>query len=380
MAKPAVVIDLEKLKIPYCGLGQVAHYLGKAVVQEIQKRDLHLTIFAREQDLEDFQGLDSITPGVWKKEVFRRLYRWAIPKPKPSIQLWHSIHQQVKYLPLDTKVPLVLTIHDLNYLREKSWTKTKRYHNRIQRLIHRAHTIATGSHFVADEIREHFDMDGKSLNVIYNGTYDESDIEPTQLKIIDGSKPFLFSIGQIVPKKNFHVLVDLITHLPDHQLVIAGNSDTEYANFVLQRAQELGVADRVFLPGYVTDGERQWLYHNCEAFAFPSLNEGFGLPPIEAMSVGKPVFLAKRTSLPEVGGPHAFYWDEFSGDYLHKVYQDGMQKFNSDAQFKDRLMQHAAQFTWEEAAKQYVDLYETIIGEVTNTSSSSSRKQIPAAA
>ncbi|PHS02332.1 MAG: hypothetical protein COA78_21365 [Blastopirellula sp.] len=380
MAKSTIVIDLEKLKIPYCGLGQLAHYLGQAIVKESHQRDLDITIFAREQDLSEFQGLASISPSVWKKEVFQRLYRWALPKPKPPIQLWHATHQQVKYLPLDACVPLVLTIHDLNYLREKSSSKLKRYHDRIQRLIYRADSIAAVSHFTADEIRDHFDLQGKPLHVIYNGTYDASRIEPAQPEFIDESTPFLFSIGQIVPKKNFHVLVDLIEHLPNHKLIVAGNRDAEYANFVRQRAEELGVTDRVILPGSVTDQERQWLYLNCEAFVFPSLNEGFGLPPIEAMSVGKPVFLAKRTSLPEVGGPHAFYWDEFSGDHLHQVYRDGMQAFNADPQHKDRLIRYAAQFTWEQAAKQYVDIYESILGEVESSGSSTNQTRNQVAA
>src|SRR5690606_41662991 len=100
-------------------------------------------------------------------------------------------------------------------------------------------------------------------------------------------QPFLFAIGEVAPKKNFGVLVDLIARLPGYSLVIAGRKNTPYAAQIEERVRELGLTDRIHLPGIISDSDRYWLYQNFTALAFPSLGEGFGLPVIEAMSLGK---------------------------------------------------------------------------------------------
>ncbi len=107
-------------------------------------------------------------------------------------------------------------------------------------------------------------------------------------------------------------------------LVVAGSAASPYAQEILRLARAEGVAERVLLPGNVTDAEKYWLLANAEAFVFPSLAEGFGLPVVEAMSLGKPVFLSTRTSLPETGGPEAFYWPDFDPRAMAEVFTRGM--------------------------------------------------------
>ena len=79
------------------------------------------------------------------------------------------------------------------------------------------------------------------------------------------------------------------------------------------------------------------------------------------MTVGKPVFLARRTSLPEVGGKKAFYWDDFSAEHMLDVYQQGMETFQQVPNYADQLKQSAARFCWRNAARQYVDLYREVL-------------------
>ena len=90
------------------------------------------------------------------------------------------------------------------------------------------------------------------------------------------------------------------------------------------------------------------------------MSEGFGLPVIEAMLMGKPVFLSKLTCLPEIGGPEAFYWDNFEANNMREVFENGMTVYESDPGKAERIQQHAAQFSWEKAAKAYLDLYDGI--------------------
>ena len=89
---------------------------------------------------------------------------------------------------------------------------------------------------------------------------------------------------------------------------------------------------------------------------FPSIAEGFGLPVIEAMHFGKPVFLSKFTSLPEVGGNVAYYFDNFNAAHMQSVFAKGMQDFENRKPQKE-IMEQAAKFSWDKAAIQYLELY-----------------------
>ncbi|MBA2115452.1 glycosyltransferase family 4 protein [Bremerella alba] len=358
---PRIVLDLEKSRNACSGLGQFARNLGRALTTEMSDCGLHPIPLVSAAQVNDFSTPDAIKAKLWRKEIFQRWYRWTQSGRSPAYALWHATHQQAKYLPLNSKTRVLLTIHDLNYLREKKGPKIEREHRRIARLIRRADAVTVISKFVAGEVQSHFDLQNKPLQVIYNGRPDVSQYVAQQPAWLNASRPFLFSIGIIDRKKNFHVLLDLIQRLPNHQLVIAGQNDSEYAGEMRRTIEEFNLSDRVSIPGPVSDEQRQWLYENCEAFVFPSLTEGFGLPPIEAMTVGKPVFLARRTSLPEIGGQRAFYWDDFTAEHMFDVYQRGMQIFNASPEYAQLLQQAAARFCWQESARQYVDLYRRIL-------------------
>nr|WP_158265208.1 glycosyltransferase family 1 protein [Blastopirellula marina] len=313
-----------------------------------------LVAAAQEQE---FATRDILLAKAWRKEIFQRWYRWTQKIAQPQFALWHATHQQARYLPLHPGTKVILTIHDLNYLREKNGNKINREHRRIARLIRRADAVTVISKFVAQEVRQYFDLTGKPLEVIYNGRPDITQLQPERPDWLRSIRPFLFTIGIIDRKKNFHVLLEMLKQMPERNLVVAGQNDTEYATEITRIAEQFGVADRVILPGPISDQQRQWLYENCESFVFPSLTEGFGLPPIEAMTVGKPVFLARRTSLPEVGGNKAFYWDDFSAEHMLGVYRQGMQTYQTNPSYAEQLKQAAARFCWQSAARQYVDLY-----------------------
>ncbi|MBT8296628.1 MAG: glycosyltransferase, partial [Gramella sp.] len=97
-------------------------------------------------------------------------------------------------------------------------------------------------------------------------------------------------------------------------------------------------------------------------FVFTSLFEGFGLPPIEAMAYGKPVFLANQTSLPEIGGSEAFYWDKFDPDYMVEVFEKGMNAFdNNKVSYQEKLKVRANSFNWDHTATEYLELYSRVL-------------------
>jgi len=360
-----IVVDLERLKYLHCGLGQFSLHLGQALLAT-SPSDLAMTFLVPPggESLFAPATVDTIAATTWRREAVQRIFRPIVAgwSRQAEFDLWHVTHQDSRFWPLDPRVPVVLTIHDLNFLRTKSPRVIRRRLRGLQSKIDRATVLTTGSHHAAQEIRAHLQTRGKAIRVIPHGVCLDQHEEPTRPIGVPDQSRFLFSIGDIRPSKNFHVLVDMLRNLPDLALVVAGSTKDSYAEQIRRRAAELGLADRVCLPGRVTEGERVWLYRHCAALVFPSLAEGFGLPLIEAMSCGRPVFSSRCTSLPEVGGPLAFYWNSFEPTAMADVVRDGLQRFAADTTYAEQLRDWAATFSWPRAADQYFGLYREVLG------------------
>jgi glycosyltransferase involved in cell wall biosynthesis len=172
------------------------------------------------------------------------------------------------------------------------------------------------------------------------------------------SRKFIFSIGTVLPKKNFHVLPCLLRN-NNYELVIAGNIDKEYGQKIRDEAQLHGVAGRVKLTGPVSEQERYWYYKNCFAFAFPSLAEGFGLPLVEAMNFGKPCFISTHTSLPEIGGDAAYYFKDFDTTHMQEVFEKGLEHYQ-ETNPAGAIRKRALQFNWHNTGSSYLSIYRTL--------------------
>lgn len=363
---PRVVVDLFKLRTPYCGLGQYCRRLGRALLRQADG-SIDLRLWLRERDRQQVEAAPEacLDAPDWRKEKVFSLLRPArgVLPVERGVALWHATDQAAKHLPADPRTPLVLTIHDLNFLREKHKIRSDRYLAKVQRLVDRSSYVTTISQFVAGDIREHLDLRGKPLRVVYNGADASEAAAPRSRPAFLPEGPFLFTIGAVLRKKNFHALVPMMARVPGLRLVIAGPDHDAYATQIRDEAKHLGLADRVLVPGAVSDAERTWLYANCRAFVFPSKTEGFGLPVIEAMQHGRPVFCARRTSLPEVAGPDAFYWDHDDPEHLAEVLNAGMAQAATDPSLSARLRANAARFDWDTTASEYLDVYREVLGQ-----------------
>jgi glycosyltransferase involved in cell wall biosynthesis len=224
----------------------------------------------------------------------------------------------------------------------------------LQKQVNETDCVVAISRFTLDIIHQYIQVPESKCRIIHQGSevkeypgFDAPGYRP--------SKPFLFSIGMLLPKKNFHVLPALLEH-NDYELIIAGNPQGDYIRKIEEEAAALGVGDRVKLLGPVTEEEKYWYYLHCKAFLFPSLAEGFGAPVVEAMHFGKPVFLSDKTSLPEIGGDTAYYFRDFDRSYMQKVFAEGITNFEQTNPVA-AIKQHALQFSWDTNAKEYLKLY-----------------------
>ena len=349
---PRVLIDLERLKHLHCGLGQVCLNLGKTWGAKNSPITPQLLVPS------DFVGKFGDKPLYEKTSPLKKVFSSLNPKT----DLWHSIHQEPRYLPPSKKTPWMMTIHDLNFLDEKSPTKAKKRLELLQRRIDQTVHLSAISHFTKQTIQERLDLKGRSIDVVPMGIAPKN-VQKTQKPLAIPNKKFLFALGVVRPKKNFHVLVDMLARLPDRELtlVISGVQDKDYVAQIQKLIEKNQLEKKVILTGPISDEERLWCFENCLAFVFPSLFEGFGLPILEAMTFGKPVFSSDKTSLPEVGGNAAYYWNDFHPDSMVEVFQKGMEHFNNTPNRPQEVINWAAQFSWDSTVQKFENIYLTLL-------------------
>jgi glycosyltransferase involved in cell wall biosynthesis len=212
--------------------------------------------------------------------------------------------------------------------------------------------IVTVSKFSQAELIKYLNINREKIQVIYEGKehFTNQEIDETILlkKGID-RKPYVLAVSSLNPNKNFKVIVEAMNYLQsnDFNIVIAGGTDPRVFS---QKGVRL--PDNVIHLGYVSDAELKALYKNAFCFIYPSFYEGFGLPPLEAMSVGCPVIVSNRTSLPEVGENAVLYCDPNDAKGL----AEQIHKLMSDNKLRESLVQkglkQAEKFSWERCAKE----------------------------
>lgn len=347
----SVLVDIYKTKNLYSGLGQFSLNFHRELCKQAPK-DWDLSFLYPNNFESEKDNSASYIPVSTTKRYF--------PFLNPKFNIWHSLHQFPSHLP-NKSTHFILTIHDLNFLTEKDQDKSKAYLNKLQKNVDRANTITVISDFTKKVVLENLELNGKKVHTIHNGVTLKPYTDPDQPDFMD-HHPFFFSIGILSAKKNFHVLLPLLKRFTEHRLVIAGKKNTAYGMELIRQIKAEGLESKVIMAGEVSDKDKFWLYRNCEAFLFPSLAEGFGLPVVEAMLAGKPVFLSRSTSLPEIGGPLANYWDNFDSDDIISVLDKGLKNhYMNKEQNAEKLKQHALQFSWERSMKQYIELYTAIL-------------------
>jgi glycosyltransferase involved in cell wall biosynthesis len=337
------------------GLGEFALQLGRRIAAQAPRwREADGIAF-------DFHLREKLF-GLFGSEVgYRPVTRWQRlhhRQPQPYA-LWHSLHQLNKTLPPQGAAgpPLrLVTVHDLNYLYGRNAFSTWRHQRRTRSLLRRTDMVVAISRHTAGDVRKHLGWQGP-LEVIHNGarSFVDAAREPLPGWAADGARPFLFHLSRMSPSKNPQAIIDLARVWPEMRFVLCGPPSDD--------ARRL--RDTVHLPNLefhlgISDAQKAWAYASCAGFLFPSLTEGFGLPPIEAMHFGKPTFLARRTCLPEIGGDAADYFDDFDPATMKRVVQDGLRR-QAEPGRADAIRQHAAQFDWDRAAAAYLALYRRLL-------------------
>ncbi|MCF0061719.1 glycosyltransferase family 4 protein [Dyadobacter chenwenxiniae] len=345
-----VLVTFDSMKDLNCGYFSFGKGLGDAIV-DCNEAKFELSYYIFKQN-----------PYLFENRVrfiyFSKLHKFHF-SAKNQFDIVHLTDQTCRLRPTNVNAKRILTIHDLNkiHLGFSNNSSIQRYLSRLKYRIDSCDKIVAISNFVANDIKTIFPEAQNKLSVIYNGV-DKLISAHAHVPVFCPPNEFIFTIGLLSIQKGFHYLPALLRN-NNYDLIISG-IETPHKEVILRVAAKYNVKSRVHITGPISEKDKAWYYKNCSAFVFPSRAEGFGLPVIEAMQFGKPVFLSKFTSLPEIGGKHAYYFDNFEDKHMEEVFNVGMADFVR-RNCADEVKNYADSFTWNKAASAYLSLYESLL-------------------
>jgi glycosyltransferase involved in cell wall biosynthesis len=223
----------------------------------------------------------------------------------------------------------------------------------------------TVSNAAADHIVEYLHVPRERIDVVPNAPAPRAGVEPTpeaelRERLSLGPGPVVLTVSAKRANKNLLRLIEamstVVARWPDAVLVMPGNP-TPHERELRARAAELGLDANVVFPDYVSSADLEGLYALAGCFVFASINEGCGIPILEAMRRGVPVACARASALPEVAGDAARYFDPYD---VQAIAEAIIELLGDEALARDlaaRGLQRQAQFTWERSAQQTLDFY-----------------------
>lgn len=357
--KKNILIDVERLKYPRSGIANVCISLIRGLDEKLCH--FNYTLYGPEKNIPATQSdFKIINWKFWQKKIKINTLPFS---------LIHVTHQLSDYFhSKKSNQKKVVTLHDLNFLHDKSSArKIEKSKKLVQKNIGNADAIVCISEFVKDDFLKNkhlFSLKNKvKVDVIYNGLiFPENETFSSEKKYEFIGRKFILNIGVLFPKKNQEVLLNLITGNERELVLITSSAKSEYKEKFLEKVKNLGLEKKVHILENVENNEKYFLLQHCESYCHPSLAEGFGIPPVEAMFFGKPVFLSNLTSLPEIGGDLAFYLNDFSADSMKKIYNEGIEKFNADKEnYIAKLKERASKFSYKSMAESYEELYKRLL-------------------
>ena len=376
-----VAIDASPLMINrYSGLAEVVHNLLLNLPSGDNKSDFALYMnYFRTADSEG--GI--CYPG--KRNIFlripRRLVYWWWKYNWPPIEyylqgkdIFHGLHIDV---PPAKKIKTILTVHDCRYLAFPDLYNSKevaKYSNQMEISLKRVDMVATVSDFTRQEIIKYFSFPEDRIRTIHNGFSlnhigkgcNEGKIG-SFLKDNNIPQLYLLYTGVLDPRKNLSRLIEALAVcrneskiFPD--LVLIGITyDQWIRSDHARKAKELEIFDNIYVGGIVEKDILCGLTKKAIALCYPSLYEGFGFPPLEAMSLGVPVLAGKSSSIPEITGDAACLVDPESVNDIAR----GLNQLVYDREYRQSLVElgyrQIKKFSWEKAAGEYLRLYDEVL-------------------
>lgn len=304
------------------------------------------------------------------RRLFEKFINLFSLNHSPFIGTTDLVHFPNHYsYPVSNRTKSVVTIHDISYKiypEHLSREIIEQLEPATEDTLRRVDGIIAISENTKKDLMEFYEIDPQKIKVIHIGA-DFSDIDVDESVARDEfniEEPYILSVSTIQPRKNFKRLMHAYKIVKDdgipHKLVIAGRFGWLYED-ILKRRTELSLEEDVIFTGQISDKLLISFYKGADIFIYPSLYEGFGLPPLEASFYGVPVICSKTSSLPEVMGEACIYVNPESVEDI----ATGIMSLTDDDEKKSQLIEkgyeNLKRFSWEKCARETLELYRSLI-------------------
>ena len=349
------------------GIGTYIQQLVPFLVSEFE-----VSLLGNKQQIKRYSWADQVTVIEFNSAIYSIKEQFEFILKIPSCDVFWSPHFNVPIFPIRAKKKIV-TIHDLFHLafrQELSFIQSSYAYCLLFFATKTSCRILTISTFSKSEIIKFFKGASPKIELIYCAVdYSKfyldmnKTLPPQVIKKYSLPIEFILYVGNVKPHKNVVNLLLAVKKLPNVNLVIVGKKEGFIINDnkVMQLIeQDEDLEKRVFFTGYIDNKEITSLYNLANVFVFPSLYEGFGLPPLEAQACGCPVISSNAASLSEVCGDSVLYCDPYDVDDIANKISTLL--FDSDAQIKLRKkgFENIKRFSWQESAQKIIEVIQTV--------------------
>jgi glycosyltransferase involved in cell wall biosynthesis len=280
------------------------------------------------------------------------------------------LHVPSPFAPSPCPVPLVNTVHDIApflYPRTLSTRLRMSYKRQFRSTVEESRRIITVSQITYSALGVYAGVDQTKARVIHNGVSKrfkpETDAKALLAVRSRHSLPerYVFWVGDFRPEKNLPFLIQSWSKLRDQMpdlptLVLAGEKRGDY-NKIKDEVRKLGLEGNVLFSGFIPDDDLPAVYSAATVFVFPSLYEGFGLPPLEAMACGTPCVVSNSSSLPEVTGTAGLLFNPTSSEGLADCMVKVLTQPELSASLREAGLRQAALYSWKRAAEETLQVY-----------------------
>jgi glycosyltransferase involved in cell wall biosynthesis len=359
---------------PKTGGGGLGRYVAE-LVTHLEKIDTsnEYVVFLRK---ENFHECRLTRANFTKRLVDVPWYSLAEQRELPreiALAKVHFMHFPHWNVSLFSKTPFLVTIHDLILLEDPTsarattrnsfvhGVKTAAFRIVLENAIHRSRHILTVSEYTKTAILRHFRIQPQKVSVVHLGVNQPPSGHGVMLRNLGVVEPYILAVGNRYPHKNLealiHAFVPVFAKHSSASLVLAGRHDV-FSDRLMRLVSKLDLPEHaVRFVNLPSDDELGALYRHASLLAFPSKIEGFGMPPLEAMSVGTPVMSANVTSMPEILGNAATYVDPDAEQKMTTTMLTALENPAALQTFIQKGYERVQAFNWDTTAKQTLDTY-----------------------